>query len=566
MTSRKNPRFAAALWALAASGLVLSACGGSSADDSSAAEDTSSSASASTAHRLQAPTEAGLRVAYDHSFVITDPATLQQVAPDFKVGALLYAVNRHLTELIKQGADKKEHTDKSFALQPFRAAAEDVEGHNRLTDADPESKVGTVPVIYNTFRNVILKDGTFDPDTGKEPFRLIAVVNRLDLAGDIDRRGGSKLAGADRRWFGEARLVFAVDGTLPDGVTPLPMTVIAEYRLPALKKDPVTGAIVLDTAFDLSQGPVDEADWRNRRQLWAKVWQGLSKSQLGSAAYVSKLQTILAWVTYGVPVFDRNLMKASTSAANHLAIRTGEQVRAGSGANGDQQGELKDEFEYREFYLNDTWMLSTRKLRREPFACAAGSKTLEDRITAEWWDSTSSMAWNYMLGVRNLLEGEITDLKQACNGKLPYGQLDDKDDNDPRNDETQLRAKFARFKPDTVWRQDTTANRLNEAQIHDFALGTCTGCHSAETGTKGFHIAPAAAGQPAVLSAFLTGTGSTVIDPRGKASYSYGELGRRMALVARFASGDTNMVDDTLLSDIECRNIDVPCKPEPGFR
>lgn len=544
MTTGRSSRFSAALCTVAASCLMLAACGGSSPEEER-------SEAEATPRALQASAETRPGIFYDRSFVITDRQVLDQIAPDFKLGSLLYAVSRHLNMLAGEPpwANKKDHDAKDFALQPFRAAAKDVDEHNALGDADPDqAKIGTVPVIYNTFRNVILADGAFDPDKGVEPFRLIAVVNRLDLAGDFDMRGGGILGGAERRWFGEARLVFSVDRTLADG-SPLPMTISAEYRLPALKKN-ANGVIVLDNEFSFADGPADEADWRTRRQLWAQVWHELSTYALNSPEYVSRLRTILSWVAYGVR-FDRDLIKASTNAKHNLAFRTGENVRVGLGQGGDQQGNVTDEFEYREFYLNDTWWLSTRKLRREPFACASKSNTLASRITADWWSSTRSMAWRYILGDRNLEDAEIADLKLVC-GKLPYGQVDD-------NGDTQLRAKFARFTAASTWRPRKS---LSEEQVHSFALGTCTGCHANETGTKGFHIAPAPGRQPALLSPFLSPQQPTGSTPRGT-PYSYDEPGRRMKLVARFADGDKDMADEPLLFDIGCKDVDVPCLPQP---
>lgn len=539
---RRNSTLRTALGLAAAACLALAACGGSSSPDQPAQAETAGRA-------LPQSAEAAPPVYYDRSFVITDPQVLDAIAPDFKVGALLYVVNRYLNKLAPDHG-KDQHEARFFALNPFKGAGRDTDAHNALSPNDPDqAKVGTVPVIYNTFRNVILADGAFEPDLGVEPFRLIAVVNRLDLAGDFDMRGGGILGGAERRWFGEARLIFAVDRTLADG-TPMPMTVSAEYRLPALKKN-AGGAIVLDNDFVFANGPVDEADWRQRRQLWGQVWQELSTYALNSPEYLARLRTILSWTAYGVR-FDRAQIAASTNASHNLAFRTGEKVRVGSGAGGDQQGAVTKEFEYREFYLNDNWMLTTRKLRREPFDCAAKSTTLATRIAEDWWSSTNSMSWRYILGDRNLDAAELADLKATC-GRLPYGQVDD-------NGDTQMRAKFARFMASSVWR---TKASVGEPQTHSFALGSCSGCHAGETGTKGFHIAPPPAGQPALLSAFLSPQQQpTSAAPRGTA-YSSDEPGRRMALTARFAAGDTNTADNPLLYDIGCKNVDVACRPQP---
>jgi hypothetical protein len=546
MAAGNNPRLHIALCTLAASCLVLAACGGSSPDGASEAE---------SASRAMAVSGGAKPVFFERSFVITDRQVLDALAPDFKVGSLLYAVSRHLNKLAEEHPEwhKEKHDAKAFALQPFRVAGRDTDAHNALSNDDPDQgKVGTVPVIYNTFNKVILADGAFDPDRGVEPFRLIAVVNRLDLAGDFDMRAGGELGGKERRWFGEARLIFSVNGTLADG-SPRPMTVSAEYRLPALKRN-ADGSVGLDNDFVFADGPADEADWRQRRQLWAKTWQDLSAYAPGTPEYLSRLRTILSWVAYGVP-YDLDQIKNSTNAQHNLAFRTGEKVRVG--LTDGSEGSVTDEFEYREFYLGDSWFLTTRKLRREPFACAAKSATLAKRIADDWWESTQSMSWRYILGNRNLEDEEIADLKAVC-GKLPYGQVDDPDSDG--NTDTQLRAKFGRFKATSVWR---TRKSVTEPQVHSFALGTCSGCHSGETGTQGFHIGPSPVGQPAVLSAFLSPLQQpTSVTPRDT-PYSSDEPARRMALVARFAAKDLNMGDDPLLYDIGCKDVAVPCLPQP---
>ena len=52
------------------------------------------------------------------------------------------------------------------------------------------SRSGPSPRSYNSFKKQILTN--YDPVNHIEPFRLIAVVNRLDLAGDFDMRTGSQ--------------------------------------------------------------------------------------------------------------------------------------------------------------------------------------------------------------------------------------------------------------------------------------------------------------------------------------------------------------------------------------
>jgi hypothetical protein len=58
-----------------------------------------------------------------------------------------------------------------------------------------------------------------------------------------------------------------------------------------------------------------------------------------------------------------------------------------------------------------------------------------------------------------------------------------------------------------------------------FAVATCNGCHTAETGARFVHVAPRAAGVETRLSGFLTGT--TVEDPVTSGPRTFNDLARR---------------------------------------
>jgi hypothetical protein len=542
MASKNNPRFATARVVVAIAAL-LSACGGASTSEPGVA-----AAGANRGAHRQATADVQ-DVAFEKSFIITDKATLDGLRADFTMTSLLHAISRHLNDV--GGVDQQHDPDK-FALNPFKVAGQDVLDHNNAAQA---AKVGTIGRIYNSWNSVVIPN--FNPAANVEPFRLIAVVNRLDLAGDFDRRDGGVLAGAERKWFGEARLIFAVDD--PVQGTTLPMTISMEYRLPGLTTD-ASGTPVLDPSFDFSAEPSNK-NWVLGRKLWANVWQDLSTYDLGSATYITKLQNIMSWIAYGIP-YNHADIQITKEAKHHLAMRTGEKVRRES-----NQAQTS-EFEYREFYLNGQWMLSTRKLRNEPFACANNSKTLADRIAADWSTATNSMSWRYTLGYRNMSQPEIDSTTASCGGTLPYGQVDDKGQDQDKDGvvDTQLRAKFARFIPtsaSSVWTAIPPApdQPLPENKTHGFAFGTCSGCHGSETGTGGFHLTPMPAASAPVLSSFLSG--AIVGLPVRNAQYNYDERGRRMGLAAQFAVGTTpSLTDDPLLSDRTCNDENESCGPQ----
>ena len=109
----------------------------------------------------------------------------------------------------------------------------------------------------------------------KAPFRLLAIVNRVDL-----RSAGNA---------GEGRLVY---GVLDSRGNALPFTVILEYGIPLAKVGTV--------------------------KAWGQRWQDLSKLAIGSAAYNTALQSITDTFTAA----NANPQKPNGSALNQ--IRTNE--------------------------------------------------------------------------------------------------------------------------------------------------------------------------------------------------------------------------------------------------
>lgn len=140
------------------------------------------------------------------------------------------------------------------------------------------------------------RSGGTQLDLTKAPFRLLAIVNRLDLRDGYGRGG-------------EGRFVF---GVLDDSGSPTPFTVILEYALP------ISNA-----------GDVDR---------WAAQWHALSDLSPGSSAYNAALQTIT----------DRFTAKgAARGRINSSAIS---QVRSNEIA-------LDRPWQLREFRLNATGQL-----------------------------------------------------------------------------------------------------------------------------------------------------------------------------------------------------------------
>lgn len=491
----------------------------------------------------------------DRSLLVTDRTRFAAVAAELSLGRLLtdrnafmnaYIVNNDLNGGMLTGGGI--HTRRSGTFQPFLGGREQVDDHNAYS-AGP--KLGTVATIRNTFNEQILGPNAFggtglwdDDGGGNElsdpdgPFRLLAVVNRMDLAGETDGRGegavDSTLAEDQRKWFGEGRLVF---GLTDGGDGARDMTFIVEYRLPALREvardassttyavQPQCSRIVTSGCLDYDRGPVNNAAWLEGRARWARVWRELSASD-SVDAYNARL---------------RDIVRLFARPENFIALRTGERVRDAPGGP-DQSG--IEEFEYREFYTNGGFGLARRHNRREALFCVGGSQLLRDVIVEEYESGLLTPSFDFKLGSQTFRPGDEgdreIDLVNACGGLVPFDAA-----NSDGKGGMQMRPAFARFRPNQVWPALPTWNAIRgayddvattEAYRHTMAFNTCSGCHSAETGSAGFHIAPRTASADSVVSPFLDGTDRNVpVTVNGVTyTYAYNEIGRRTSVLAAF--------------------------------
>ena len=273
-------------------------------------------------------------------------------------------------------------------------------------------------------------------DFSRAPFRLLAIMNRMDL-----RNPGVQ--------SGEGRFVF---GVLDPAGNPLEFTIILEYALP---------------------GGTPEA-----MQRWALDWHELGQLGLSHPNYNAKLQAL-------TDRFAKNGVMPGRPFGNALnQIRTNEV-------------ELAQEWEMREFNLTDTG-LRPATVKRTPDLGFDNSSTLANFI------QTNQAA---ILAEQHLVPETFSGVR--------------------------FLGAASRVPEDFFWR----APGASAEARHKFSLNTCSGCHAGETGTEFTHVAPRAAGQAAVLSAFLRG--GTVMDPVMHQTRSFDDLGRRAEDMAALVCGTT---------------------------
>jgi hypothetical protein len=182
-----------------------------------------------------------------------------------------------------------------------------------------------------------LASGALDVD--KAPFRLLAIVNRIDLAQNLAYGAGSG---------GEARFVFQLmtepptdtNPAHPPVCRPLAFTVIFEYR-------------------------IDRSDCVELRD-WAQQWVALASQPFPSDSYNTALEAI-----------TEQFVKPATMLAQ---VRTNEIALVGKAVNS---------WEMREFVLDANGALTEQTVRRTPDIGFNKSKVLADWVNGAGGTATS---------------------------------------------------------------------------------------------------------------------------------------------------------------------------------
>jgi len=172
-------------------------------------------------------------------------------------------------------------------------------------------------------------------DLAEAPFRLLAIVNRIDLTENLSYGSGSA---------GELRFVFGALGA-PPSCKPLQFTVIFEYGVER------SGCIAL--------------------RDWARAWADLSSLTPGTTAYNDALE-----------VLTEQIVKSGAAPGNPngsalAQLRTNEiDLLDLAAMPGNQLWEL------REFHLNDLGALAQSTVRRTPRPEANGTADVSSWVTA----------------------------------------------------------------------------------------------------------------------------------------------------------------------------------------
>ncbi|RKI74938.1 hypothetical protein D7X55_01145 [Corallococcus sp. AB049A] len=352
----------------------------------------------------------------------------------------------------------------SLWLNDFQANGDTVPARRKMYDeviapwATASGATSTLQQNPTTGRWEVALSRPLDLDLA--PFRLLAIVNRIDLAGSPEYGGRSSTPG-------ELRFVFGLTRPSPWGggteatCNLKPFTVIFEYGVPGQGCKALT--------------------------RWARQWVGLGLSSTFDEAYRSRLQQM----TEGVVRRGRAPGKGNGNALNQ--IRTNEVA-------------LAFPWELREFHLADEDPGTGRNLPSNGLLRVHTLALTPDDATHDF-RTDPDVDFFVRTHVKNGVEQPVA-VPTHCTARFTV----------PREmDGRPFLGANSLVVPPTHW-EAVTAVSTSATEVcarKEFSSNTCNGCHFKDTGTNDFtgvdnlaftHVSPTS-GIPARQSKFLTGGG-----------------------------------------------------------
>ncbi len=307
------------------------------------------------------------------------------------------------------------------------------------------------------------------------PFRLLAIVNRPDLA-------LSSYTGAPSNNGGELRFVFGLmnvrdqnqDGDALDAgdtCQPREMAVIFEYEVPLQQCQAI--------------------------KSWANEWLSLSGMSMLDPAFNSKLEALTeSVVTHGAAP-----AKPNQNALNQL--RTNEI-------------DLTGIWQFREFHI------------------AAGSGPLRQALTvnnprehqAAFTATALTPAPINLNGSPLLLNEILTNLGDIIAGDYAVPEF---------SAGSRFQGGASSYNINTFWDHPALSTAAELDGRFKFSLNTCSGCHTRETNTGFYHIRPTGPGSLPLLSGFLLNNPHNVVDNR-MIPHQFNEMDNRAQALSALAN------------------------------
>ncbi|MEM7646523.1 MAG: hypothetical protein AAF203_06425, partial [Pseudomonadota bacterium] len=213
------------------------------------------------------------------SLMIRDYDVMNRFNKKYNLG---FQVGRVGELYIRRGRTTSTMTPGMFFADIFETAASQQYQHDR---APTMKRLGGASYnshkhdkIFKQWRSHAAMDATKTAAALQtSPFRLLAIANRMDLAGDMDDRGLPP-TGWEPKSLGEVHLIYGYVNPRYESRKgqAFPETWVLSYRLPPLRR---SGSRLLPDA-GISQKDLifDENEWEDQMKLWADLWVNLSKN------------------------------------------------------------------------------------------------------------------------------------------------------------------------------------------------------------------------------------------------------------------------------------------------
>lgn len=392
--------------------------------------------------------------------------------------------------LMSQIAGNKNAADTSAFILNWLSTWQVTQNVNGFSDPP---RPGITNLIVNTWRTKsgCALTGPCTLDFNQEPFRLLAIVNRVDLSGPFDFYNPNAASPGELRFaFGFVNLNDLGNTSTNNGA--LRGTVILEYKLTPH----------MDTFS------------------WAYQFHNLSNHTLGTEAYNNALEQLTTLVT---------------------------RWDAGINPNG---GSALGQVRTNEIAFDTTIPISNRvwELREQSLDCAGAGPgncslkpdtvklTIDDSFNKTGTLDSFMLSNAAQLAVENFSGIPPSWIAGASRSKGAQG--------------AQLVWDLSDVAQSNYIPNGGSFDPLNR---HHLGLANCNGCHYVETNTSNFHIFPRAILQPAATSGFVGGSNAlepnpfdasqpnnfvSVTDPVTGDLHSYNDSWRRKCEMQRLLNGD----------------------------
>ncbi|MEX1361980.1 MAG: hypothetical protein AB1Z98_02575 [Nannocystaceae bacterium] len=336
-------------------------------------------------------------------------------------------------------------------------------------------------LVFSGGTNTLVLSGNLDLDIA--PFRLSAIVNRIDLgrtaSGGGGYGGGSSSQPVDA---GELRFIFGVQNL--DTCQQLTFSVIHEYGVPI-------------------EGCADVRDWALQ---WIELNDGANLPRFSNA-----WRAHLEGLTESVVLHGAAPGRGNDNAINQ--IRTNEIALSGP-------------WELREFTLTNEDLMSIDTTAINPADTPVSGALQPHTVAMTPDDDSPSFTPFSSFEINDFVANFVVPSGSGVPGDCSASYVVPADHPSTGVD---FRGGNSFTSPPNHWEAAVSTSAIDKCKRHQFSLNTCNGCHRGDTSTSFFHVDPTA--MPASLSNFLTGGALgvwSVPDSQfGTPSWDFADLDRR---------------------------------------